>query len=246
MSGTRVTTPQAQGNQLLLVAAGAGAAVSLGLAAYTRFHDPTGGTITTFGFPSVLAMKAWLGTIVVALVAVQVTGALAMWGRLPGVARAPAWVGTLHSWSGTAAFVVSLPVAYHCLWALGIQTPSSRVVVHSLLGTAFYGAFTTKLLALRVTAVPEWTLPLLGGLVATSLVVIWWTSSLFPWPARGPRHRGSGQPPPVGGGGCGSDRPVGTAGDKESESEQRTDGPGPGLCGGRRRDDRGPGLGHRG
>ena len=27
----------------------------------------------------------------------------------------PRWVPFLHRWSGTAAFVLTLPVAYHCL-----------------------------------------------------------------------------------------------------------------------------------
>ena len=52
--------------------------------------------------------------------------------------------------AGTAAFVVYLPVAYHCLWSLGFQDTDTRVLAHSLLGCAFYGAMATKLLALPV------------------------------------------------------------------------------------------------
>lgn len=170
---------QSRANALLLGAAAAGGAVSLSLAVYTRLHEPTGRPITTFGFPDTITMKAWLGTVAGGLVVVQVLSALAMWGRLPGVPRPPGWVAPLHRWSGTAAFVVSLPVAYHCLWALGIQTTTTRVLVHSLAGTAFYGAFATKLLALRVRSLPGWALPFYGGLVAASLVFIWWTSSLW-------------------------------------------------------------------
>src|SRR5688500_1390910 len=85
---------------LLLAAAAAGGAVALALGAYGRMHEPTGGTITTFGFPSVLSMKAWLATIAFSLAIGQLVSALAMWGRLPGVTRVPAWVAPFHRWSG--------------------------------------------------------------------------------------------------------------------------------------------------
>lgn len=170
---------QTQVNGLLLGAAAAGAAVSVSLATYTRLHEPTGRPITSFGFPDVITMKAWFGTVAIGLAVVQVVSALSMWGRLPGVSRSPGWVAPLHRWSGTAAFVASLPVAYHCLWALGIQTTTTRVLVHSLFGIFFYGAFTTKLLTLRIRSLPGWVLPFAGGLVATSLVLAWWTSSLW-------------------------------------------------------------------
>jgi Family of unknown function (DUF6529) len=163
----------------LLAAAAAGGAVALALGAYGRVHEPTGGTITTFGFPSVLAMKAWLGTAAFALALGQLVSALALWGRLPGVTGVPAWVAPVHRWAGTAAFVVSLPVAYHCLWALGFQETGTRQLVHSLAGTAFYGAFATKLLVLRIAARPGWALPVVGGLLVTLLTGVWLTSSLW-------------------------------------------------------------------
>jgi len=164
---------------LLLAAAAAGGAVALALGVYGRVHEPTGGTITTFGFPSVLAMKAWLATAAFVLVAAQLVSALAMWGQLPGLRRTPAWMAPVHRWSGTAAFVLTLPVAYHCLWALGFQDTGSRQLAHSLFGTAFYGAFTTKLLALRIASLPGWALPVIGGLLVTLLTAAWFTSALW-------------------------------------------------------------------
>lgn len=179
ISSTGVDRHRTQVNLLLLGAAAAGAAVSVSLAVYARVHEPSREGITSFGFPTVLSMKAWFGTAAALLVLVQIVSALGMWGRLPGVPRAPRWLAPVHRWSGTAAFVVSLPVAYHCLAALGFQATNARVVVHSLFGTAFYGAFTTKMLALRIRSLPGWALPLIGGLVATSLVLVWWTSSIW-------------------------------------------------------------------
>ena len=90
----------------------------------------------------------------------------------------PAWLPTFHRWSGTAAFLLTLPVAYHCLWALGFESTDARVVTHSILGCAFYGAFTTKLLVLRSDRLPGWALPLVGGTLVTLLTGVWLTSSL--------------------------------------------------------------------
>lgn len=163
----------------LLAAAAAGAAVALALGTYGRIHEPTDGSITTFGFPTVLAMKAWLGTGAFVLALAQLTSALAMWGHLPGVHTRPPWLAPVHRWSGTAAFVLTLPVAYHCLWSLGFQDTDTRVLVHSLAGCAFYGAFTTKMLLLRSDRLPRLALPVAGGLLVTGLTVLWLTASLW-------------------------------------------------------------------
>jgi hypothetical protein len=167
------------GTRPLLAASIAGAAVALALGTYGNVHEPTGDSIATFGFPAVLPMKAWFGTAVFALALAQLVSALAIWGRLPGVRSAPRWLAPVHRWSGTAAFVVSLPVAYHCLWSLGFQDTDARVLAHSLLGCAFYGAFATKLLALRIDGLPRWALPVIGGLLVTCVTGLWFTSSLW-------------------------------------------------------------------
>ena len=79
------------------------------------------------------------------------------------------------------AFLVSLPIAYHCLWSLGFETDSSstRRFVHSLLGCAFYGAFATKMIVVRSKRMPGWALPVVGGLVFVALVGLWFTSSFW-------------------------------------------------------------------
>jgi hypothetical protein len=162
---------------LLIGAAGAGAAVSLSLGAYGRAHRGTGEAIWTFGFDSMLPMKAWFTTAAFALALVQLVSALAMWGRLPMIASAPRWLPFAHRWAGTVAFVCTLPVAYHCLWALGFKDTGARQLVHSILGCAFYGAFTTKMLLLRVERLPRFTLPVAGGLLVSLLTGLWFTSS---------------------------------------------------------------------
>ena len=77
------------------------------------------------------------------------------------------------------AFLLTLPVAYHCLWALGFQSFTTRQLVHSILGCAFYGVFTTKMLMLRSARLPGWALPVTGGLLAAVLTGLWLTSSLW-------------------------------------------------------------------
>jgi hypothetical protein len=156
-----------------------GAAVAIGLGVYGRLHDPTFTPLFTLGFSGMLQMKAWLSTAVVVFAVVQLLSALWMWGRLPGAGDAPGWITPLHRWSGTIAFVVSLPVAFHCLWALGFEYGDVRVLVHSIAGCLFYGAFATKMLGLRLHALPRWALPVLGGLLFTLIIVLWLTSALW-------------------------------------------------------------------
>ena len=158
-----------------------GAAVSVALGVYGRVHDPTGHALFTLFFTKTLNMKAWLATVAVAFAIVQVLTALRLYGKLKWPATAPAWLGDLHRLSGTLAFAFSLPVAFHCLWALGFKAHLSqaRVFAHSLLGCAFYGAFATKIIIVRSKGLPGWALPVAGALVFTVLVAVWATSALW-------------------------------------------------------------------
>ena len=53
------------------------------------------------------------------------------------------------------------------------------MLVHSILGCVFYGAFTVKVLAVRMRGLPDRMLPLVGGFVFAVLVGIWLTSSFW-------------------------------------------------------------------
>jgi hypothetical protein len=157
----------------------AGVAVALALGVYAKVHDPALRPLFLFGFSGMLQMKAWLSTAAVVLVLVQVTSALWMWGRLPGAGEAPSWIAPVHRWSGSAAFVVTVPVALHCIWSLGFVTSTPRVLFHSILGCAFYGAYAAKMLGLRLRGLPRWALPVLGGSVFATFVLLWLTSALW-------------------------------------------------------------------
>ena len=168
------------GAVVLVGFAGAGALVAVALGVYGKSHTPTGRPLALLvGFTNLTPMKAWLATAAVVLVIFQVVSALWMYGRLPVKRKAPAVLSQLHRWSGAIAFVATLPVAYHCLWSLGYSTFDTRTALHSLFGCAFYGAFTTKMLALRANKMPGWALPISGGLLFALLIGAWTTSALW-------------------------------------------------------------------
>ncbi|GIH77414.1 DUF6529 family protein [Planobispora longispora] len=160
----------------LLVPLVVGGLVAIALGVYGRVHSPTGYAVGPAGFSAPLAMKSWLTTGAFLLAGVQVFSALVMWGKIKMNAS---WAPALHRWSGRAAFILTIPVAFHCLYALGTQFDVPRVMIHSLLGCFFYGVFTAKMLALPKRGLPGWTLPLLGGLTFTALTGLWLTSSLW-------------------------------------------------------------------
>lgn len=154
-----------------------GAAVTVATGVYGRLHTPTGIAVNLAGFSSPQAVKVWLGSGAAAFAVVQLLSALAMWGRLGGFS--PSWAGTAHRWSGRIAFLLTVPVAVHCLYALGFADHDLRTLLHSLLGCLFFGAFTTKMLALPRPGLAGWVLPVAGGVVFTVLMGIWLTSSLW-------------------------------------------------------------------
>jgi Family of unknown function (DUF6529) len=155
-----------------------GALVALVLGIYGRVHSPTGIAINIAGFSSPGTVKSWLATGATAFAVVQVVSALVMYGKVPRV-TAPGWIGGLHKWSGRIAFLLAVPVAIHCLYALGFQQYSTRVLLHSVFGCLFFGAFTVKMLILPKRDLPGWLLPVLGAVVFTLLVVIWFTSAYW-------------------------------------------------------------------
>jgi hypothetical protein len=157
----------------------AGAIVALTLGIYGRVHDPTGRSLITLFFSRSITLKAWLATAAVTLAVVQLLTGLRMFGRL-GRRTGPSWIRPLHRVSGTLAFLLTIPVAYHCLWALGFQyRAGTRVLLHGVAGCLFFGALFSKVLIVELRRVPRWALPAMGGVVFTLLVVVWSLSALW-------------------------------------------------------------------
>ncbi len=159
----------------------AGAAVSVALGVYSDVHDPTGEQTYTLFFTATINFKVWFATVAVFFALVQILTAMRLFGKIHIPRQVPRWLGDVHRLSGTLAFGFSLPVAYHCLWALGFQSTDTRVLAHSLVGCFFYGIFTVKVLSVRSHGLPDWLLPLVGGATFAALVVIWTTSSVWFW-----------------------------------------------------------------
>ncbi len=179
MSGPAVSFPQrnqAAGRLLLAGLVGAGVALTLGI--YSKAHSPASDLTITLGFTNTFTMKVWLATIAFAFALVQLLSATWMYGRLP-IGPAPTWLGSVHRISGRLAFLISLPVAYHCLYQLGFQHSSTRVLLHSICGCLFYGAFAAKVVIVRSRNLPGSALPLIGGLTFALFAYVWLTSALW-------------------------------------------------------------------
>jgi Family of unknown function (DUF6529) len=155
-----------------------GAAVAVFLGVFAIFHTPSP-SVPTLGFESVRSMMIWLGAAAGALALVQLLTAVTMYTRGGRV------VAVVHRASGMTAVLLSLPVAYACLWSLGFADHNLRVLVHSLAGCLLYGALVTKLLALHVSRMPSWLLPVAGGLLLTGVVASVLTTSVWYFAAFG-------------------------------------------------------------
>lgn len=155
--------------------------VSVALGVYGRVHATTYGALPSFGFSTTATFKAWTGTVVLALAAAQLVTAAWLYGRLPGVAAAPPWLGAVHRTTGFSAFVVSLPVAFYCLYGFGFAPApfSARTLIHSVAGCVFYGAFAAKVLLVHTRGLPRWAVPAAGALLLTTIAVTWLTSALW-------------------------------------------------------------------
>ncbi|WP_028651908.1 DUF6529 family protein [Nocardioides halotolerans] len=168
-----------------LAAFAAGAAVAVLIGVFGRVHGPTLDATTTLGFHTVIQMKVVVTTAIGVLALLQVLGALVLYGKVPVIA--PPWLGTAHRASGTLALLLAVFVAYHCLWALGLEyghLPDGekvglRTVVHGVLGCTVFGAAFVKVVAVRSKRAPGWFLPMAGGLLFTLFVAVVLTSAVW-------------------------------------------------------------------
>jgi hypothetical protein len=153
-----------------------GALVSLTVG-FLASRDPSPGGYFDLFFSDTIHMKAWFATVAAALACTQLLTAGWIFRVYPF--DKPPWINPIHRWSGRLAFVFTLPVAYHCIFKLGFQDTDSRVLWHSLLGSAFFGAYVAKVTIVRLHRFPRPVLPIAGGLLFSALLGIWYTSALW-------------------------------------------------------------------
>jgi hypothetical protein len=174
--------PPAEGRRstqwvLLPLLAFALVALVVGFVAKENAPDPAAKEWYHLFFSDPIHMKAWLATGAALLACTQLFTAAWIFGKLP-FERSPR-VNLVHRWSGRAAFILTLPVAYHCIFKLGFQSGDDRVLVHSLVGSAFFGAYAAKVLIVKLKRFPVWVIPTAGGLLFTALITIWYTSAYW-------------------------------------------------------------------
>jgi cytochrome c553 len=171
-----VPAPAQRGWRWVLVPVVVFALVSLTVGILAR-HDPRSTGYFRLFFEDPIHLKAGFATAAVVLACFQLLTAAWIFRKLPW--SKPAWVNPAHRWSGRLAFVCTLPVAYHCIFKLGFRSPTNRVLVHSLLGCAVYGAFAAKVTIVRLHRFPRLVLPIAGGLLFAILVGVWYTSAVW-------------------------------------------------------------------
>jgi mono/diheme cytochrome c family protein len=160
----------------VLVPVAVGALVSLTAGLLAR-HEPRSKGYFRLFFSDPIHLKAGFATSAAVLACFQLFTAAWIFRKLPW--PKPAWVNPVHRWSGRLALACTLPVAYHCIFKLGFQDPDTRVLAHSLLGCAVYGAFAAKVTILRLHRFPTPVLPVAGGLLFATLIGVWYTSALW-------------------------------------------------------------------
>ena len=135
--------------------------------------------IVTSIFSTTISAKAWLASVAVVFAVVQVVSASRMYGKLGFLRFGGPWLAPLHRWSGRIAILFTLPVFFHCVTILCFETPDARVAIHSLAGTFVYGVFVAKVVVVRDRSLPGWALPVAGAAMASTLGLLWITSSLW-------------------------------------------------------------------
>jgi hypothetical protein len=156
--------------------------IAAGLYAFGTQHVPDYSGTALFGRTATdtLSLKSWLATGLLALAALQLGLAMWMYGKLPGTRAAVPQTATVHRAIGIEALLVTLPIAYHCAFAYGVETNiDARIAVHSLAGCFLYGAVAAKLIIVRSRRLPGWALPVAGGTLVVLVAVLWYTSALW-------------------------------------------------------------------
>lgn len=167
--------------RLLLTASLAiGALVTVSIGQLERYLLASPHPITYFHlfFSDTFYMKAWLASATLVLGFGQLITAAGMYGVL-GLSHASRVYQIAHRWSGRVAMLLTLPIAFNCLFELGVYPVDARIMAHAILGAFIYGIFVAKFLLIRVEQVPGWLLPILGSALFTTVLGLWLTSAYW-------------------------------------------------------------------
>ena len=153
-------------------------ALTVGFVASKTVRQPYETPFFHLFFSDTLHMKVWLITAALLLALGQLLTA----SRIYEVLRFPPsgrFYAVVHRWSGRMAILLTLPVAYHCIFLLGFGTYNTRAYIHSLLGSFLYGVLLAKVLIVRSNGFGRWALPVAGGVLFSILLGLWHTSAFW-------------------------------------------------------------------
>ena len=153
-------------------------ALTVGLLATRTVESPYATPFFRLLFSDSKHMKVWLSTAAFLLVLTQPLTASRIYGLLHFPPRGN-FYNVVHRWTGRTAIILTLPVAYHCIFKLGFGTENTRVFIHSLLGSSVYGVFLAKVFIVRARGFPGWALPIAGDVLLLTLLGLWLTSALW-------------------------------------------------------------------
>jgi len=157
-----------------------GAAAAAGTYIWAKTISPDY-TTSLFGqkATNTFPIKSWIATVVLLLAVVQLYTALWLFGKINRTIPRPRRLGLFHRLTGATALLLSVPVAYHCLFAYGFRHFDTRTAVHSIAGCFFWGAVVTKIVSVRTKGLPGWLLPVAGGTLVSTVAVLWYSSALW-------------------------------------------------------------------
>lgn len=167
------------------LAAGALVTVSIGLLERHLLAAPHPISYFHLFFSDTLYMKAWLGSAALVLAFGQLITAAGMYGVFR-VSPRTRFYQVVHRWSGRVALALTLPVAFNCLFELGIDPLDMRIMAHAILGAFLYGIFVAKFFLIRIDRAPGWLLPIFGSALFATILGLWitsayWLFSLYGW-----------------------------------------------------------------
>ncbi|HKV84554.1 MAG TPA: DUF6529 family protein [Ktedonobacterales bacterium] len=160
------------------LAVGALVTVSVGLLARHMYTSPHAIPYFHLFFSSTIYMKAWIASAVLVLSFGQLVWAAGMYG-LFRITPPTRFYQVVHRWSGRGAILLTLPVAFNCLFELGITPMDRRILIHSILGAFIYGVFVAKFLLIRIDRAPGWLLPIMGSALFATILGLWLTSAYW-------------------------------------------------------------------
>src|ERR1700724_660090 len=114
-------------------------------------NDVTGGHL--------LAWKVVAAPAVFALAALQVVTAARFWAPAPLVGISPSAAVRMHRTGGRAALILSVAVGLACLVGPAGPVSPTRVLLHSIFGTALFVVLAAKYTLLKLIRTARWVLP---------------------------------------------------------------------------------------